>query len=363
MSLTFIEVGDECSQHSFNLTLDNKILLDNSITLNISSVEKEENIVKITTEKFSGDFGEHDECTLNYFYLYLIIDTLKTDGSINFGSKIVYGYNKENSYIDYLTQPLITVKLYEKFKVRFDISYGQHMNVLPVFLKYMFEKSTNHTDTYKALNELVEASYPVKELCKPLEKVSLNRTYNWLIVRNTEKQPNFLEDILTAILEEEKQQVFTFYSPNKTDLKSLEKVDVIIVINSDETVTYEVPKGTYCYTCPDAFYQSSRRLFRNLPKVVEWCMEHDIPDRTVSITELAGGKTEGGCGGCNKEGGCCKEKKFDEVSEEVIVEEIEEKKGGCCQGKTSGCCKSPTATEEDKSKCGTGSCSGACKGN
>jgi hypothetical protein len=187
-------------------------------------------------------------------------------------------------------------------------------------------------------------------------------------------------------------------------LTQFEKIDIFVVINSDETVCYEVPSTAYCITCPDAFYQSSRRLLRNLPKVLAWVQEKQIPDRTISIKDLNLEGSEGGCGSgggsCGKEGGCCKDNGSggcgSSEKEEMIFDETKPKStevlfeipkstessqaskdyetyftssttsssrptGSCCQCKTSGCCKAPDATVEDKSKCGTGNCKGSCK--
>jgi hypothetical protein len=403
MSLNFVEIGEQCSQHFFSINTDNEVVLDGSLKLKIISSQKDENVVTITTDRLSGSFGEHMGVDLNYFFLVLMVDITSTTGDILFGSKIVYGYNKENSHIDLLNQALITNNLYSQFKERFDIAYGEEMGILPVFLNHMFNNSQlSYEETSKKLEELSTISYPLKKMCTPLEKCEFNLKHNWMIVRNTEKEPGFLEHILTAILESKNQQAFTFYEKTQTDLTKFEKIDVFVVINSDETVCYEVPSSAYCITCPDAFYQSSRRLLRNLPKVLAWAQEKQIPDRTISIKDLNLEGSEGGCGSgggsCGKEGGCCKdnggscgssdkeEMIFDETkpkSTEVLFEmpksEASEKatkeyetyftstSGGspqgtsCCQGKTSGCCKAPDATVEDKSKCGTGNCKGSCK--
>jgi hypothetical protein len=139
-------------------------------------------------------------------------------------------------------------------------------------------------------------------------------------------------------------------------------------------VCYEVPSTAYCITCPDAFYQSSRRLLRNLPKVLAWAKEKQLPDRSISIKDLNLEGSEGGCGSgggsCGKEGGCCKdnggggcgeeEMIFDETKPQIKSTEVtfeiptsstsskdyetyftssKSSSGGCCQGKTSGCCK------------------------
>ena len=372
MSLNFVEIGEQCSQHSFTITSNNEVVLNGAINLKIISSQKDGNVVTITTDRFSGSFGEHMGVELNYFFLVLMVDVTSTTGDILFGSKIVYGYNKENSHIDLLNQALITNKLYNEFKERFDISYGEEMGILPVFLNYMFNTSKlSYEETSKKLEELSTISYPLKKMCTPLQKCDFELKYNWMIVRNTEKEPGFLEQILIAILESKKQQAFTFYENSQTDLTQFEKIDVFIVINSDETVCYEVPTSAYCITCPDAFYQSSRRLLRNLPKVLSWAQEKQLPDRSISIKDLNLEGSEGGCGSgggsCGKEGGCCKdnggggcgekeEMIFDETkpkSTEVVFEMPTEStaskdyetyftsstSGGCCQGKSSGCCK------------------------
>ena len=398
MSLNFVEIGDQCSQHFFTINTNNEVVLDGSINIKIISSQKDGNTVTITTDRFSGSFGEHMGVELNYFFLVLMIDITSESGDILFGSKIVYGYNKENSHIDLLNQALITNNLYSQFKERFDISYGEEMGILPVFLNHMFNNSQlSYEETSKKLEELSTISYPLKKMCTSLEKCDFDLKHNWMILRNTEKEPGFLEHILTSILEYKNQQVFTFYEKTQTDLTQFEKFDVFIIINSDETVCYEVPSKSYCITCPDAFYQSSRRLLRNLPKVLAWIQEKQIPDRSISIKDLNLEGSEGGCGSgggsCGKEGGCCKdngggcgnkeeEMIFDETkpkSTEVVFEmpkssissntskdyetyfTSKTSSGGCCQGKTSGCCKAPDATVEDKSKCGTGNCKGSCK--
>lgn len=398
MSLNFVEIGDQCSQHFFAINTNNEVVLDGSINIKIISSQKDGNTVTITTDRFSGSFGEHMGVELNYFFLVLMIDITSESGDILFGSKIVYGYNKENSHIDLLNQALITNNLYSQFKERFDISYGEEMGILPVFLNHMFNNSQlSYEETSKKLEELSTISYPLKKMCTSLEKCDFDLKHNWMILRNTEKEPGFLEHILTSILEYKNQQVFTFYEKTQTDLTQFEKIDVFIIINSDETVCYEVPSKSYCITCPDAFYQSSRRLLRNLPKVLAWIQEKQIPDRSISIKDLNLEGSEGGCGSgggsCGKEGGCCKdngggcgnkeeEMIFDETkpkSTEVVFEmpkssissntskdyetyfTSKTSSGGCCQGKTSGCCKAPDATVEDKSKCGTGNCKGSCK--
>jgi hypothetical protein len=124
MSLNFVEIGEQCSQHSFTINSNNEVVLNGAINLKIISSQKDGNVVTITTDRFSGSFGDHMGVELNYFFLVLMVDVTSTTGDILFGSKIVYGYNKENSHIDLLNQALITNKLYNEFKERFDISYG-----------------------------------------------------------------------------------------------------------------------------------------------------------------------------------------------------------------------------------------------
>jgi hypothetical protein len=138
----------------------------------LSSSQKDGNVVTITTDRFSGSFGEHMGVDLNYFFLVLMVDITSTPQVIFlFGSKIVYGYNKENSHIDLLNQALITNNLYSQFKERFDIAYGEEMGILPVFLNHMFNNSQlSYEETSKKLEELSTISYPLKKMCTPLEK-------------------------------------------------------------------------------------------------------------------------------------------------------------------------------------------------
>jgi len=390
MSLNFVEVGDECSYHEFIITNDGKVILDGKIELNIEKFKKEGDIVHIKTTNYHGNFGTHMNVELNYFYLNLIIDTTSTTGDILFGSNIMYGYNMDNSHLDLLSQTLITKKLYDDFKVRFDLAYGEEMRVLPVFLNHMLKEDGEKR--ISLLQNLLSQSYPLKQMCNPLEDTTFQLKHNWMIVRNTEKGPNLLEQILVAILESKNQQVFTHYSQVKSDLTRFNEVDVFVVINTDESVEYDVPSNSYCIVCPDAFYQSSRRLLRNLPKVANWINDNGIPDRTVTIKDL-NLTVEGGEGGCGKGSECCQNKgdgggccgssqgtscggseEKCEIEEKTTEVNFGEDSGivnlgtykststkGCCQGKSSGCCKSPDATVEDKSQCGTGNCKGGCK--
>jgi len=385
MSLNFVEVGDECSYHEFVITSDGKVILDGNVTLNVEQFSKEDNVVHIKTSNYHGNFGTHMNVELNYFYLNLMIDTTSTSGDIMFGSNIMYGYNKDNSHLDLLSQTLITKKLYDDFKVRFDIAYGEEMKILPIFLNHMFKDG----NSLSSLENLLTQSYPLKQMCNPLESTSFELKHNWMIVRNTENEPNLLEQILISILESKNQQVFTYYSADKSDLTQFDKIDVFIVINKDESVEYDVPSNSYCIICPDAFYQSSRRLLRNLPKVKAWVNDNGIPDRSVSIKDL-NLTAEGGNSGCGKGSECCQNNGGKgccggEEKEEMLFDENvtrvnfgDEKDEGivnlgtykatskpksvgsgstqstsCCQGKSSGCCKAPDATTEDKSKCGT----------
>ena len=388
MSLNFVEVGDECSYHEFVITTDGKVVLNGNIELNIEQFKKEGDTVHIKTSNYHGKFGSHMNVELNYFYLNLIIDTTNTTGDIMYGSNIMYGYNNDNSHLDLLSQTLITKKLYEDFKVRFDIAYGEEMKILPVFLNHIF-KEQDILRTVDTLTNLLTQSHPLKQMCNPLEPTTFNLKHNWMIVRNTEKEPNLLEHILVAILESKNQQVFTHYSQGKSDLTQFDKIDVFLVINTDESVEYDVPTNAYCIVCPDAFYQSSRRLLRNLPKVAAWINDNGIPDRTVTIKDL-NLTSEGGEGGCGKGGDCCQnggkggcgsscggEEKEEMIFEEKPIEvnfgedgivnlgtykATSTSKGtSCCQGKSSGCCKAPDATPEDKSQCGTGNCKGSCQ--
>jgi hypothetical protein len=348
MSFNFMEIGEECVYNTIDVTDDGFISINNNITVKIQSIQKNENIMVIRTSNLYSDFGEHLSVNLNYMYLYLIIDTTSTTGDVMFGSKITYGYNKENSHADVLSQPLITTKLYNDLKERFDISYGE-INVLSPFLNHMYASSSAFNYTSKQLEELCRESYPLKKMCKPLDETTLTNSYNWMIIRNTEKGPTLLEEVLKSILKDKKQNVLTHYSQSPTDLSVFKDIDIFIIITNDAEACYDVPVNSYCYLCPDAFYQSSRRLLRNLPKVLEWATNKNIPHRTMSI------KSEnGGCGGCNKEGGCCQ----DQSSTSCCKEEPSSNEGTYSVKQKSGCSRSDNGPKEGC--CGGGSC-GGCK--
>ena len=343
MSFNFVEIGDnDCVYTTVDITEDGFISINGSISVKIQSVQKNENIMVVRSCNLYSDFGEYKSVNLNYMYLDLIIDTTLTSGDVLFGSKITYGYNKENSHADVVSQPLITNKLYNDLKERFDISYGE-INVLSPFLNHMYSSSSHFNSTSKQLEELCRVVYPLKKMCKPLDETTLVNSYNWMIIRNTQKEPNLLEEVLKAILKDKKQNVLTHYSQSQSDLSVFKDIDIFVIITNDSEACYDVPVNSYCYLCPDAFYQSSRRLLRNLPKVLEWATGKNIPNRVKTIKSENGE----GCGGCNKEGGCCKDQKSSDDNTSCCKDENKSEeetykiyqKSGCCGGGSCGGCK------------------------
>ena len=385
MAFSFIEIGDSsCSNHSFIISSISKIVLDNSVELDIEFCNKQDNIIHIKTTKYMNEFGDHLDLPLNYFYLSVYIDTTSTSQELLYGSSIIYGYNKDESYVDTLTQALITTDLYNKLKERFDIAFNGDELYLAIFLNHMFNSRETHEyiNVSQKLKELLDLSYPLKQMCKPLSQIDLQTKYNWMIVR-TYGSHNFLEEMLIAILEHNKQNVEYVYNETEKDLLKgpwvplrIDKdIDIFIVITNDETQEYDVDENTYYYKTPDAFYQSSRRLLRQIPKVLEWVRTKDLPDRSIvtikDVSKSTLGAFQQGCGtNCNcfgkdgkqSENGCCEPSTPAPTPDDIsVLKESMNDSGlnGCCQGKESGCCKDPNATDDDTQMCGTGSCSGA----
>ena len=316
MTLNFIEIGDQCSHHYFTITSNNEVLLDDDITLKILYTSKIENTVNITTDKYYGEFGDYLSVKLNYFYLRLIVNTSSTTGDIEFGSKIVYGYNKENSHIDLLTQALINKDLYYKFEERFNKAYGEESGILPIFLNYVFNNTElDYVEKLSLLEELCLTQQP-DPIEFPLIDCEFPVKYNWVIIRNTDKEPNLLDKLLIAILESKNQSVGYHYEKDITDLKRLDKNDIFIIINSEEKGKYYKPNRSFIVYCKDDFYKGSRKVLRMLSSILDWAKELQIPDRTISIEDLDGcgkGGSKEGCGNCSKEGGCGSKKRENQI--------------------------------------------------
>jgi hypothetical protein len=322
--------------------------------INVTAYADGQKIV-LVSNKMEGDYGKHDDFALNYCYLHLIVTAAENSLTMEYGSKYIYGYNHENSYIDLTSNYIISNTAFNKLQADFEKAFGEAFSLYS-FLQTMF--SSADVDTIKYDIDKLMTLGVLKT--NTIEKVSWEKSHNCIIIHHSDK-PICVEDLLAQSIMQSYGHM-TFFSPlsasDKIDVEKIGNMDIVIIIseNSASDYTY-LPSDKAVTVVSFGFYSMGCKLLKSLKGLYEKTVAESKVDRkeelenafkamTAEMQKGGEGGDGGGCGNCDKEGGCCggktkggcgsgdSEEKVSFLDGAMSIEEFkEQEKKGCCGGK------------------------------
>jgi hypothetical protein len=301
----------------------------------VSISKSDDDCIVVVSDKIEGSFGKHEDFPLNYCYFTLLMKVASHSISMEFGTKFTYGYNHENSYIDLVSNTLISNELYNKCKADFAKIFGDSFGISQFFSSLY--ASVDSQTAKKYCDELFKMAV-LQRKDKPI-KAECDTSYNCLVVHHSNK-PYGIEHILVRSILEHAGH-FVMFADIAEDQPlpgdDLEAFDMYIVLSNEVSPDMsKLPSHLATIAVPLGFYSAGGKLLRNLQAMFDKCKESSRPDRKKELEESfkqMKANTEGG--GCSS-GGCGKENCCQNNTEEVISKKDCEKKAGGCG--VSNCC-------------------------
>ena len=343
-------------------------------------------ILTLTTENVVGHFGKCKDHDLNYFYAEILLDI--DTSSLLYGSKICYGYNSENSYVDLAINYLIPTDLFDilhdNFQKVFGTFFGLHMflqTLSAIPAKADQSLSDHYRQCHASLKWLASIATLRKET-KITSETNWARVHNVTVVRHyveeENKENNMTDILIQSIMSAHKHFVKFYVLTDGEDMRpdSYPETDILLIITQRDASEYTLPTSLASFIVKPNFYSAGERCMLALPDLLKKTKANDCPDRKKLLlgqlfdkkdkAKSASGETgaSSGCCGGNKSSGpcssgpCCRddEKKVEEVKDVAV-------KKGCCGGsKSSGpcssgpcssgpCCRDDEKKEEPKKGC------------
>jgi len=309
-------------------------------TIQVTTYAQQDGSFLMVTEPSFEDCGQtSQEDVLNYLVRTFVVNP---DGSLNFHkSKVNYGYNKNNSFIEICTYPIVDLSMYETLEEQFTKAYGNVIQ-LSDFLSFLL---LNFEFQYKVLFDHMAKTF--KENA-PLGTPTFTpvdfegKAYSFVLVREDNKDADLPEFIMHCILSNLGHLCTVGKHDGAFKEFNNDKADVFVLINQEEHPVVAKPehlKGKIVVQVRNGVYSSVRSLLKMLQSIKEQCIEAGIRDRNEVIKEqfdemmknnkdgkCTGPKEDGGCcgGGCG--GGGCGEPSSSEPSSS----ESSSMKSGCC---------------------------------
>ena len=351
-TFTFIEVGSDHKEASGKVTLEENNTLSITRDFKVQSVSasafQQGSQLVIVSDKLFDDFGMSNDFKLNYCYLMLTLDILPDGGArMAYGSKFIYGYNHENSFIDLTHNLLIGQDVHSKLQEDFKKAFGGAFS-LDSFLR-TFVESVDLAQASQEIDKLMGLAV-LKQ--NTIETIDWKIPHNVVVLHHSDR-PVGVDDILLQSIMASKGH-FVFFAVTKEeeriDVSQLATIDIAIILSNKAEEEYDyIPSGVVKKVLNFGFYSVGAKLLQSLASLQTSCIENNKPDRKAELEDAfkefnKNNKdgSEGGCcggkeGGCGS-GGCCQDQSSDAQD------------GGCCGGSSSkgGCCKKESPEEEKK---------------
>lgn len=354
-------------QNALNASLslgDNNTIFINEQSYIVSASYDEKGLLHLRTDMCDlliEDTETIDEFKPNKNIVELVLD-LNT-GEAHPSSSVVYFYNKENSFIECYSTPIVSNELYSKVDTYLISGFNGEVSTAS-FINYLYQYASDIQHTLSVFIEECAKHGSLKAKLPTVQAYTSN--YSFKLVRLGEASSEFGE-LITRFYLETKNCTPSFEISKNWDTVVLDdpSVDVFFMITEEPIPsTISVPSDKIVHTIQPGLISMGRSVIRKLNEIEKELKEKGIKSREKELASLKiDNESEGGCcGGSGKEGGCCKtegesggccggNKKKDcesssvfECSEEDCCskpKKVETTKSGCCKGKnTSDCCKS-----------------------
>jgi len=370
MSLEFIFLNGKSSACiCFSLGDNNKMILNEkeyTVTAfydELGKIHLKTNFCPLVVE----DETNMDEFKPNSNIIEIVLD-LKV-GVLEPSSRVTYMYNKENSYVECYSTPIIINELYSKVDTNISTGFNGLINT-SLFVQYLYRYSSDITHTLTTFLEEC-SKYGVMKTTLPNSN-PVTGLYKFKCIRLASNISEFGELLVRFYIET--TYGISDFSIVKELALSTEDADIIFVITDSEIEEESIPSNKVVIPLQTGLFSALRSLFRKCDTLQTQITQKRIQERVIKVNVeqttkegCCGNKgTNGGCCGGNKEvdsfteNGCCGGKQKKEES--VLIKDCEQngcdEKNCCSKPKpvvNKDCCKGKSVTDCCKTS-GNGSC-------
>jgi len=300
---------------------------------------------------------DEDEFKPNSNIVEIVLDLQQ--GKLESTSHVIYMYNKENSYIECYSTPILPKDYVLSVDKQLSVGFDGHINT-SLFIQYLHRYSSDILATLDLfLGECTK--YGVMKTTLP--KVDpLSSTYLMKCIRATKKTSEFGE-LITRFYIETVYGVpdFSIIEEELTKETLLnETADILFIITDSELDESIIPSTKIVIQLQTGLFSMGRSLIRKCISLEAEIKEKGIKEYKMDSLKISSDEesTDSGCCGGNKNGGgCCGGGKcgvsFDEEVRIIDCEtecteenccskpKVVKPKESCCKGKAKeDCCKS-----------------------
>ena len=313
-TIQFIEVGSERGSDSVTINgdLSEIVLVRDGVTSTLTCTAFSQNgFIYLVSGKVLQSFGTLNDQEVNYCYLMLVFKQA-SDNSMTFdyGSKYVYGWNCENSFIDLSHNYVLDTEVVVSLSANFEKAFGAHIK-LQDFLRLLSE-TFNDPALIKQHIASITGDIAILSQKLPADIPAFAKPNNVLIVHHDDRELGAANVLVHTVMEKSGHLVYfaNVKSAEKIDVAQFEHVDIAIILSSSNTaLDYAYIPTKALVVLNFGFYSCGIKLIKQLPSLVE--STKDCPDRKEELAKLmktmnTGDQKEGGCcggGGCGS-GGC-----------------------------------------------------------
>ena len=292
----------------------------------VNACADDKNNIDCTFQTIFGDFGTLKsgiETPINYYNMRIIFQLDENQNmTLISPSKCVFGFNKENSFMDVVTYPIIATEKYKFLQEQFKAGFGNCLSV-DQFLSFLF--TIDYGMDFNNIMDIIENTFRSSALLpsKDLNLVDFkDKSYNCVLVTqvNTNNHEQILlESIASCFLQSIGMSVNIY---DQSHLKDVSEDDLINQLNfKDENVDFwflinhneieNIPKDTFgaVFQIRSGLFTTTRHIIKRLPLMLEQATERRLQCRNEMMKdalakELKKGQ-KGGCSGPKADGGCC----------------------------------------------------------